>query len=287
MNNKTRISFIGAGRVGTSFGKYLSNSGFKVIGYYSKSQSSAYESAEFIGSGCTAFDNIKDLAALSNIVFITTNDDSIKAVCTELCCLDKEVLNGKVFCHTSGSLSSEILKPLQAFGCKTASLHMLLAVSDKFKSYSDFEKAFFTLEGNGSNKILEVIQVCGNECRVIESQYKAKYHAAAVFVSNFVVALSHIGCTLLTECGFSYNDAVSALSPLIELNVQNIISQGPQNALTGPIERGDFETVKKHLGCFSDTETDAVAKDVYKSLSKALIWQTGNIPDIETHNKLK
>lgn len=275
MKENTKIGFIGAGRVGTSLGKYLSNNGYNIIGYYSKSQNSALMSAEFIGDKCTAFENINDLALASDIVFITTNDGSVESVCNDLCCLSKEHLCGKIFCHTSGSLSSDILKPIYTLGGKTASLHMLLAVSDKFKSYSDFEKGFFTLEGCGSQEILEIVKSCGNQCRIIKSQYKAKYHAAAVFASNFVVALSHIGCSLLTECGFSYNDAVSALTPLIELNVQNIINQGPENALTGPIERGDFETVYKHLDSFTDTETDTVAKDVYKSLSRALIWQTG------------
>ncbi len=289
MNKNIKIGFIGAGRVGTSLGKYLSNNKFDIVGYFSHSMSSAKESAEFIGSNCTAFENLKDLVIASNIIFITTNDSEIGSVCTKICALGKENINSKIFCHTSGSLSSaEILKPLSDLDAKTASLHMLLAVSDKFKSYTDFTKAFFTLEGEGSSKIHDIISACGNQFRVIEPQHKTKYHAAAVFASNFIAALSHLGCSLLTECGYSYDEAKHALAPLVELNVQNIINQGPQKALTGPIERGDFGTVKKHLDCFDNTaELDIVAKDVYKSLSRALIWQTGNIPDNDTQNRLK
>lgn len=273
MKNNFRIGFIGAGKVGTALGKYLNDNGFSITGYFSRSKNSADESAEFVG--CTAFDSIGDLILNCDIIFVTTTDEAIKSVCDELQALGSDAVRGKVFCHTSGSISSEILNPLSDLGALSASMHMLLAVSDKFKSHSDFKNAFFTVEGNGIGALLKIIEHCGNRYIVIKPEFKAKYHAAAVFASNFVVALSHISCSLLTECGFSYNDAIASISPLLELNVKNIISQGPQKALTGPVERGDFETVKKHLECFDQTETDIAAKEVYKIMTHALMRQTG------------
>lgn len=276
MNNK--IGFIGAGKVGTSLGKYLSDNGFSIIGYFSRSANSASESAEFVG--CAAFDSISDLVSNCDIIFITTTDSAIQSVCSELQSLGGDAVRGKIFCHTSGSISSEILNPLHNLGALSASMHMLLAVSDKFKSYSDFKNAFFTVEGNGIDGLIKIIKQCGNKYIVIKPEFKVKYHAAAVFASNFVVALSHISCSLLTECGFSYDDAAASIAPLLELNVKNIISQGPQKALTGPVERGDFETVKKHLECFEPTDTDVVAKEVYKIMTRALMQQIGISTDI-------
>lgn len=250
---KRRIGFIGAGKVGTSLGKYLSLNGFNVCEYYSRTKKSAEDSAKFIG-GCTAVSSIGDMTA--DTIFITVSDDSITEIANDISLLDKDKISGKVFCHTSGSLPADVLSPIKDAGknSRTASLHMLLAVNSKYKSYRDFGKAFFTLDGCGADDIREIITYCGNKSRIIDSRYKAKYHAAAVFVSNFAAALANTGCTLLTECGFSYDEALNALAPLIKNNTENIINDGPQKALTGPARRGDFGTLEKHRACLSGAE---------------------------------
>ena len=75
-----RIGFIGAGRVGTSLGKYLSENGFAVSGFYSKTQSSAEESAEFIGGSASAYTELKKIITDSDLIFITVNDGAIADV---------------------------------------------------------------------------------------------------------------------------------------------------------------------------------------------------------------
>lgn len=157
---------------------------------------------------------------------------------------------------------------------------MLLAVNDKFTSYKDFREAFFTVEGSGVPA--EVLKKCGSRFQILSAENKSKYHAAAVFASNFVVALAELSCELLEECGFSYDDAFAAIRPLLKNNMNNILKNGPKNALTGPIERGDFETVKRHIECFKNSEPDITAKKVYAAVSEALIRQTGRQPDSET-----
>ena len=72
------IGFIGAGKVGTAFGKYLSNNGFNVEGYYSKREKSAQHAARYCDS--RAYVNMKDLTQKVDIIFITTNDDEIEKV---------------------------------------------------------------------------------------------------------------------------------------------------------------------------------------------------------------
>lgn len=255
MSQTKRIGFIGAGRVGTSLGKYLSQNGFCVAEYYSRTPKSAAESAKFVGGQCIALNCAADMT--SDIIFITVNDDAVEQIIKELNECGKN-LSGKIFCHTSGSMSANVLSPLcDANGSvRIASLHMLLAVNDKFKSYKDFDKAFFTLDGSGADDILKIITSCGNEARIIDSDCKVKYHAAAVFASNFAVALADIGCEMLTECGFTYNEALKALTPLIMLNAENITSVGPKAALTGPAQRGDLGTIAKHKESLTGKELE-------------------------------
>lgn len=268
MRDNINIGFIGAGRVGTSLGKYLSINGFNVTEYFSRSLDSAEDSAAFIGGGCKAVHNLCDLSA--DIIFITVNDNSIGTVAAELAALPKDKLNDRLFCHTSGSMSAEILNPIsdKSDTARTASLHMLLSVNDKFESCKDFGKAFFTLDGCGAEELRAIIDLCGNGSRIIDSACKAKYHAAAVFASNFAVALSHIGCSLLEECGFEYNEALNALAPLIRLNAENIAKYGPKKALTGPAQRGDTVTLKHHRSVL-----DGKYLEIYNALTDIIITE--------------
>ena len=213
-----RIGFIGAGRVGSSLGKYLSENGLSVSGFYSRTQSSAEESAEFIGGSASAYTGLKEIITDSDLIFITVNDGAIADVSHNIAseCRKYDIdISNKIFCHTSGALSSTVLSELKILKAETASIHMLLAVNDKFTSYKDFREAFFTVEGSGVPA--EVLKKCGSRFQILSAENKSKYHAAAVFASNFVVALAELSCELLEECGFSYDDAFAAIRPLLKI----------------------------------------------------------------------
>ena len=59
---------------------------------------------------------------------------------------------------------------------------------------------------------------------------------------------------LLGGCGFSQTDALHALAPLMRSNLAHVIEHGAVSALTGPIERGDTQTVQKHLSCLTERD---------------------------------
>ena len=72
--------------------------------------------------------------------------------------------------------------------------------------------------------------------------------------SNFVCALVQRSAELLGGCGFSKTDALHALAPLMRSNLAHVIEHGAVSALTGPIERGDTQTVQKHLSCLTERD---------------------------------
>ena len=94
-------------------------------------------------------------------------------------------------------------------------------------------------------------------------------------VSNQIVALADMGTALLVKCGFSEAAAAEALSPLLLGNAQSVAEKGAVNALTGPIERGDAQTVSKHLQEIRKFAVEStVGQDIltaYTALSKQLI----------------
>jgi len=77
------------------------------------------------------------------------------------------------------------------------------------------------------------------------------YHAAAVMASNYVTGLIDAAAILMKAAGIGERTALGALAPLIRAGVENTLALGPEQALTGPIERGDLETVRLHLRSLS------------------------------------
>lgn len=231
---------------------------------YSKTQHSLLESCNFLKT--KPFDNLQSLVSDSDIIFITTPDNVINSVCEEIISLQN--LKGKFFCHCSGSLSSKVLSKINNYGAYTYSLHPLWAFSDKFTSYKNFQNAYFALEGTQSkiSTMEQFISTLDNNYFLLSSENKSLYHAATVSVSNFVLALIKQASDYLKLCGVDDESAMKALKPLILNNINNINNNGLLNSLTGPIERGDSETIIAHLNSIPQEDID-----LYKNLSIKLL----------------
>lgn len=258
-----KISFIGAGKVGFSLGKYLVENGTTVSGYYSKNENSSKEASKFTNT--KQFLNLKDLVNESDAIFITTQDSFIASVWEKLKDLNIE---GKIICHCSGSLSSSIFSNIDKYGAYGYSIHPLFAISDKYSSYKILNEAFIAIEGH--EKYLgffeKLFKSLGNNVQVISKENKMLYHAAAVTSSNLVLGLIKDGVDYLTKCGFSEESAMEALFPLISFNIDNAKKHGVIKSLTGPVERGDLSTIKGHLSVINpDNVRD------YKMLSKKVL----------------
>lgn len=94
----------------------------------------------------------------------------------------------------------------------------------------------------------------GAKPKHIDDSQRAVYHAAAVFASNFLDVTVAEAVRMLEGLGWSEKESVDALLPLVEGAVANIRTQGPVGALTGPIRRGDAETVKRHLAAVDNPD---------------------------------
>lgn len=261
---QTKIGFIGAGKVGVSLGKFFRKGGLTVTGYYNRHREAAQAAAEFTESRC--FDSAQAVAEASDAIFLTVPDNQIQAVYESLCGLD---LRGKKICHCSGALSAEEAFPDVAdLGATGYSIHPLFPVSDKWASYKELGSAFFCVEGTGPLDFwVKTLESLGAKVQEISGDAKVKYHAACVFSSNLVCALVDTGLNLLQECGFTEAGAREALAPLALSNMKHLLEDGPVQALTGPVERGDSETVRKHLSVLGDGPEAAL----YRAASEALI----------------
>ncbi|MCU6761504.1 pyrroline-5-carboxylate reductase [uncultured Roseburia sp.] len=257
------IGFIGAGKVGVSLGKYLTERGVHVTGYYSKNPKSAQEAANFTNT--RRYEKIRYLVEDSDAVFLSVPDGVIAKVWEQLKMLPIE---NKIFSHFSGSLSSNIFSDISRYHAYGYSIHPLFAINDKYNSYKELSHAFFTIEGHEAylNDFLRLFQSFGNPVEVISAENKIRYHASAAMASNLYVGLVSMCEQMLIDCGFTAVNAHRALAPLIHGNAENIIAYGPKDALTGPVERNDLSTVLDHLGALRAEE-----KEVYQVLSRQVV----------------
>lgn len=233
---KIKIGFIGAGAVASALGKFFSDAGYEVL-YKSKHSLSAQKLAD--ATGGLAFDCYTLFLKEADMVWITVPDDAISSVVQELFRYD---LEGQHICHTSGVHSSEILLPLTLKGALTFSCHPALPFSNSSKVIN----AMFTVEGD-TDRICELLEVAGLRYLIIDSKDKVIYHAALCIASNFMVTLAAEASNMLSGLGLTDEQISFVLFPLMEQNLQNMISFGVKNALTGPVSRGDIGTVEKHL----------------------------------------
>jgi predicted short-subunit dehydrogenase-like oxidoreductase (DUF2520 family) len=253
-----QLGFIGAGKVGTALGIYLKEKGFELSGYYSRSKDSCVEAA--IRTQSNYYGTLKSLVEASDILFITTSDDQIESVAKQLCeecCLKP----GQLIIHTSGALPSTILSAVKAFGCFTYSMHPLQAFADVDKSVADLSSTYFCIEGDTEKiSILEeLLHTCKNDYFKVSPEQKILYHASACMLSNYLVTLIHNSLKLLDDIQLDNSTAFKAMLPLVNSTIQNVLELGTKDALTGPISRGDIDTVKKQFEAISSTSNEQLA----------------------------
>ena len=260
-----KTGFIGAGKVGFTLGKFFAANNIQVTGYYSRRRESAKEAAAFTKTA--AYDSIGELIKDSDAVFLTVPDSVIASVFEELKEFD---LAGRLICHCSGAMTAhEAFPGIKDTGAYGYSIHPLFPIHSKYDTYRELAGAFFCLEGDSLHidYWYDLLRSMGVTAKIIASDVKVKYHAACTISSNLVCALVQESLNLMETCGFTGSSALEALTPLIQCNIMNILKEGPAKALTGPVERNDISTIKKHLDCFP-TQTE---KNLYRELSCELI----------------
>lgn len=249
-----KIGIIGAGKVGVSLGMLLVQHGVPVAGFYSRTPESAEQAAAFTHT--QRYGTLNEIITAGDTLFVTTSDGVIADIWRDMKALP---IKSKTICHCSGALPSSVFDGAEALGVQTCSVHPMMAVSDRFSCWEKLEQAFFTLEGSAAPRMQTLLQSCGIRTAVIRAEDKARYHLASCVVSNLAVGLSQWGIELLEDCGFTAQEALAALTPLMLGNMQAVCEKGPVQALTGPAERSDQRTIQSHLACLDGSDAELYA----------------------------
>jgi len=259
------IGFIGAGTVGTALAVLLSKKSYQVVAVSSRSQSSAEKLADNI-RGCRVSENSQGVADAAEIVFITTPDDIIGQVASEV-----QWHAGQSVVHCSGAESTEILEPARKMGADTGAIHPLQSFASVEQAMKNIPGSTFAIEAEEPllTALKEIATAFNGHIIELKASDKVLYHAAAVIACNYFVTLEKLATDLWQTFGAERDEAIKALLPLLNGTLNNLVNVGIPNCLTGPIARGDTGTIKKHLAALEEKAPEVAV--TYKELGRQTI----------------
>ncbi|MDZ7694224.1 MAG: DUF2520 domain-containing protein [Balneolaceae bacterium] len=272
------ISIIGTGALGQALARALHDQAYQVVGLFNRTISSAERLAEELDTAVanTFPDSVSQLGEIS---FITVPDDAIAVVAEKLANQQWDLSN-KVIVHCSGNESSELLNPLKECGAYVAAFHPLQTFN-KNSSREIFGDIYISLEGErpAVEQLEDVVERLGAHSLILTPEAKSYLHAAAVMASNYLVTLLQLSGEIGELGGIDHHETRKALHKLIKTTVENGTAENLSDVLSGPIARGDLQTVQKHLDLL---EQNKRLKSLYNQLGSEtvrLASQKSSIPN--------
>jgi len=240
------ISIVGAGRVGATVGKRLRQLGWHVGAVVTRSKRTSRAAVRAIGDGeARSLLSVDVLDA--DVILLTTPDDALGEVARSLAKVGGRACWGKVILHSSGALDRGVLSPLARLGASTGSLHPMQTFSGR--NVPRLAGVTFAVEGDAKalREAKQIARSLGGEPVAIASADKPVYHATAVLAAGSGFAIVEAAVQMLMKIGFTRRRAFETLLPLTRQMLDNVERLGPRAAWTGPLSRGDFAVIAKHV----------------------------------------
>jgi len=257
-----RVFVIGPGHVGRGLVRAFRASGVEVVGLHGKRPSGV----------ATSTGNIPADAARANVVIVSVRDPQLDETLEEviLAANDGRIARGTAILHTSAIAEPAAFARLSAAGFPTGTFHPLVPFSDPEVSAELLRRGWIGVDGDNAarNASRRIAGHLGARVLEIPPGRKPAYHAAAVISSNFPVVLASVAGHLLHDIGIPDASAYQAVESLMSGALANMKQTLPDDALTGPVVRGDAETVAKHLRAL---QGQSAASEVYRALSAAAV----------------
>lgn len=271
------IAIIGAGRVGSAIGSLLRQSGVAVTAVSARHQATALAAA--LSTGGEPFTDNALAARTATLVLIAVPDDAVADVVREIA-LGGGFSAGQVVAHVSGALGLEVLRPAAEAGAATGCLHPAQSFANVQHAMREIPGSVFgiTAEEGACPTLEALVAVLGGVPVRVRESNRPLYHVASVMASNYLVALADMAAELFERAGLSPEEARAALGPLVRGTATNIRVAGTRGAMTGPIVRGDIDTVRAHLVALECVPAEM--RDTYRLLglrANAIALETGRV----------
>jgi predicted short-subunit dehydrogenase-like oxidoreductase (DUF2520 family) len=261
----TTLGFIGAGPVGTTFGVRLSEQGYRTVGVADISPAATERFAKLV-PGCRVFSKNQELVDAVDMVFITTADDFIAKVSSEL-----KWRKGQVAVHCSGASTVQSLEAARQQGALVGSIHPCQTFAGIDQAIANLPGSTFAIEAEEPVKttLTAMARALKGDIVYLTSEDKVLYHAAAAIACNYFTTIVKLATDLWRNFGKTSADGIKAYLPLLRGTLTNIETAGFPKCLTGPIARGDVVTIGRHIAALKKYAPDMLP--LYKELGRFTI----------------
>jgi predicted short-subunit dehydrogenase-like oxidoreductase (DUF2520 family) len=249
---RLRVAVIGAGRVGSTLGAALRRAGHEVVAATAVSDASRRRVERLLPEA--EIMPADEAAAVGDLVLLAVPDDTLGSLVAGLA-RTGAWRSGQLAAHTSGAHGIAVLEPATAAGVLPLALHPVMTFAGRPEDLDRLPGAAFGVTApEEARPVAEslVVEMGGEPVWVPESA-RPLYHAALSMASNHLVTLVNDALSLLDGAGVAESARLAA--PLMSASLDNALRLRDA-ALTGPVARGDAETVAAHVRTLTRTAPD-------------------------------
>lgn len=265
MKGRPVIAIVGAGNLASALAVSLRGAGYEIeaiVGHLS-SRGRAKRLAVTVAAHALTKPP-RNLRA--SVVWFCVPDGEIRKAATAFA--DKINWTGRVALHSSGALASDELDALRKTGAAVASVHPLMTFVHG--SQPKLTSVPFVIEGDrrAAQIAKEIVKDLRGRAYPIRKQQKPTYHAWGTFASPLFTALLATSEQVAGAAGIPQNEARARMIPILRQTLENYASFGPGAGFSGPIIRGDVDTVRRHLHVLGRMPQ---VREVYRALALAAV----------------
>jgi predicted short-subunit dehydrogenase-like oxidoreductase (DUF2520 family) len=267
MESKPAIAIVGAGNLANALAPSLYAAGYEIESVIGRATAASRAKTRTLarevgGSAATQLPRNSRAA----VVWFCVPDGEIHRVAQPLA---KELdWNGRIALHSSGALTSDELDALRERGAAVASAHPLMTFVRH--SRPPFTAVPFAIEGDprALRVARRVVRDLGGLAYTIRKHQKAAYHTWATFVSPLFTSLMATAEQVAQAAGIPQKQSRRRMIPILRQTLENYAALGPAGGFSGPIIRGDVQTVRQHLQVLRGMPN---AQEVYRALARAAL----------------
>jgi predicted short-subunit dehydrogenase-like oxidoreductase (DUF2520 family) len=265
---KIRIAIVGAGNLGSALGVALHAAGFRISEVVPRETAPSKRRAQKLAKRIHGrVVTLKKAVLDADVVWLCVPDRQI-AACARQLAKTRLSWNDTIVLHSSGALGSEELDALRKRGAQTGSAHPLMTFVGRGEE--SLQGVAFAVEGDRKvHAVLrDLVRSIGGSVYPLRRQDKAAYHAWGTFASPLLTSLLVLSEKVAAQAGVGPADARRRMLPIVRRTVENYGRWGAAAGFSGPLIRGDFATVEKHLKVLRAVPA---AEEVYRALTRAAL----------------
>jgi len=240
------ITIVGAGNLGTALALALHDAGYVIDRIVSRGGRASLQRvlrlAREVGASAIS---VRQAKLQAQVIWLCVPDSAIGAAAKSIA--NATEWKKRIALHSSGALTSDELAALRKRGAAVASVHPLMTfVRGSRPSLKDVP---FAIEGDARavRAARAIVRALQGRSFPIRKEHKAAYHAWGMFSSPLLCALLAAGERVAAAAGVSRKAARDRMLPILQQTLANYARLGAAESSSGPIVRGDVDTVKKHL----------------------------------------